>query len=217
MLLYMTTTSPYARLARIMVREKGLSDRVEEDVARTREAGSPYYAVNPSGRIPYLICDDGTGLEDSAVICRYLDHLAGPPAFEPPHLDPGAIDPAGEPDLASEAWVFRRLEAVARSTLDGLAVWGRELRRPQEDRSAILIAHEAERFRRMMDWWQGEIGHPLLQGPFNRIQMTLFAALQFEIRDPCFAWRDSRSELAAWSDRLAPRPSLAATVPPARI
>ena len=212
MLLYMTTTSPYARLARIVVREKGLEDRVEEDVARTREAGSPFYAVNPSGRIPYLICDDGTGLEDSALICRYLDHLAGPPAFEPPPLDP-----ADAPDLASEPWVFRRLEAVARSTLDGLAVWGRELRRPAEDRSATLIAHEAERFRHMMDWWQGEIGQPLLQGPFNRLQMTLFAALQFEIRDPCFAWRAGRPELAAWSDRLAPRPSLAATLPPARI
>ncbi len=212
MQLYMTKTSPYARLARIMVLEKGLSDRVEETVGRTREAGSPYYAVNPSGRIPYLICDDGTALEDSALICRYLDHLAGPPAFEPPPIDPQA-----QPDLSAEAWVFRRLEAVVRSTLDGLAVWGRELRRPPDDRSPTLIAHEAERFRRMMDWWQAEVGQPLLQGPFNRIQMTLFAALQFEIRDPCFAWRDGRPELAAWADRLAPRPSLAATVPPARI
>ena len=106
---------------------------------------------------------------------------------------------------------------MARSTLDGLAVWGRELRRPADERSPTLIAHEAERFQRMMDWWQAEVDQPLLQGPFNRIQTTLFAALQFEIRDPCFAWRGGRPDLAAWADRLAPRPSLAATVPPARI
>jgi len=54
MKLYVTYTSPYARLARILVLEKGLGDRVEITEAKTRTAGSPYYQINPSGRVPYL-------------------------------------------------------------------------------------------------------------------------------------------------------------------
>jgi glutathione S-transferase len=52
MKLYITLGSPYARMARIVVLEKGLQDRVEVIVAKTRAADSPYYAINPSGRVP---------------------------------------------------------------------------------------------------------------------------------------------------------------------
>ncbi|MGA7086412.1 MAG: glutathione S-transferase N-terminal domain-containing protein, partial [Pseudolabrys sp.] len=58
-------TSPYARLARIIVIEKALDDRVEIIEAKTRTQGSPYYQINPSGRVPYLVDDAGIGMEDS--------------------------------------------------------------------------------------------------------------------------------------------------------
>src|SRR6516164_3093514 len=54
MKLYVTFTSPYARLARIVVVEKGLQERVEVIGAQTRTQDSPYYTINPSGRVPYL-------------------------------------------------------------------------------------------------------------------------------------------------------------------
>jgi glutathione S-transferase len=69
MKLYVTYTSPYARLARIVVVEKKLEDRVEILQAKTRTAGSPYYQINPSGRVPYLIDHAGVGMEDSQLIC----------------------------------------------------------------------------------------------------------------------------------------------------
>ena len=59
MKLYVTPMSPYARLARILVIEKGLGDRVEMVEAKTRTVGSPYYQINPSGRVPYLVDDAG--------------------------------------------------------------------------------------------------------------------------------------------------------------
>ena len=37
--------------------------------AQVREPDSPYYRINPSGRVPWLLRDDGTGLEESALIC----------------------------------------------------------------------------------------------------------------------------------------------------
>lgn len=52
MKLYVTYTSPYARLARIVVIEKALEDRVEIIEAKTRTPSSPYYHINPSGRVP---------------------------------------------------------------------------------------------------------------------------------------------------------------------
>src|SRR5436309_14280688 len=84
MKLYITPGSPYARMARIVVLEKGLERRVEIIAAQTRAADSPYYRINPSGRVPYLIRDDGFGLVESAVICDYLDHLDCNPAFDLP-------------------------------------------------------------------------------------------------------------------------------------
>src|SRR5262247_3936548 len=116
MQLYVTLTSPYARLARIVVLEKGLSDRVAIIEAKTRTVGSPYYAINPSGRVPYLIDDAGVGMEDSQLICAYLDSLDGKPRFH---------GPSSERD-----WTYDRLEAKARSLCDGLAVWAREMSRP---------------------------------------------------------------------------------------
>lgn len=73
MKLYVTFTSPYARLARIVVLEKALEDRVEVVEAKTRTPGSPFYLINPSGRVPYLVDELGVGMEDSQLICAYLD------------------------------------------------------------------------------------------------------------------------------------------------
>jgi len=84
MKLYVTYGSPYARLARMVVLEKGLEGRVEVLEAKTRTAGSPYYHINPSGRVPYLVDDAGIGMEDSQLICAYLDSLDGKPRFHHP-------------------------------------------------------------------------------------------------------------------------------------
>ena len=47
MKLYITPGSPYARMARIMVLEKLLEDRVEIVPALTRSIDSPYYTLTP--------------------------------------------------------------------------------------------------------------------------------------------------------------------------
>lgn len=201
MKLYITKTSPYARIVRMVLLEKNLGSRVEIVVAQTRTAASPYYQVNPSGRVPYLVRDDGIGLEDSALICSYLDRLDGHPAFDLPK---------GE-----QAWEARRLEALARSMLDGLSVWVREKARPSGEQSPTIIRHEAARAVRMADLWEGEVDHSLMNGNLNLAQITLVCALGLESRIPDLHWRPNRPKLCAWFDRLAARPSFAATAPPA--
>ena len=202
MRLHVTPNSPYARIVRIVVLEKGLEERVEIVEARTREANSPYYAINPSGRVPYLVRDDGVGMEGSALICRWLDRVDGAPCFDPP--------------AGADGWEAMRLEAAATSLLDGLSVWLRELKRPEDERSPTIIAHEAARASRLTGWWTDAVDHPLMTRGPGLAQITLVCALDLDRLIPGFRWRDARPALAAWMDRLASRPSIAATLPPCR-
>ena len=78
---------------------------------------------------------------------------------------------------ADAAWDARRLEALARSMLDGLSVWVREIRRPEVEHSPSVIRHEAERASRMADLWEAEIEHPWMRGALNLAQITLGCAL----------------------------------------
>jgi glutathione S-transferase len=201
MKLYITPGSPYARAARIMVLEKRLQDRIEIEIAQTRAADSPYYRVNPSGRVPYLVRDDGVGLEESAVICRYLDHLDGNPEFDPPTGD--------------EAWEALRLGALATSLVDGISVWGREIGRPRNEQSPTVIQHETDRARRMVDLWESEIDHPRMQGRLNLVQINLTCALGLEARYRDFRWREGHPRLCAWFAGMAARASVAGKAPPA--
>ena len=201
MQLHVTPTSPYARMARIVVLEKGLGDRVEIVLAETRKPDSPYYKINPSGRVPFLVRDDGVGMEESAVICAYLDHLGGAPAFDPPSGEAG--------------WEIRRLEGVARSMLDGVALWGREfMYRSENERSPTIVAHEAARAKRLFDFLEGEADNPALRGDFNMAQMTLACTLLLDFSKREFEWREACPKLAAWADAMAERPSIEATAPP---
>ena len=199
MKLYITPGSPYARMARIMVLEKGLANRVEIVTAQTRSADSPYYRINPSGRVPYLVRDDGVGLEESATICRYLDYLDGKPEFDLP--------------VGDQAWEALRLNALATSLLDGLSVWLREARRPASEQSPTTIRHETDRAKRLIDHWETEIDHPLMRCPLNMAQTTLICALGLEARNPAFRWQEGHPKLRGWFDQLASRASVADTVP----
>ncbi|NIO43295.1 MAG: hypothetical protein GTO41_25960 [Burkholderiales bacterium] len=199
MKLYVTDTSPYARIVRIVVLEKGLAGRIELITAQTRTPASPFYKINPSGKVPYLVREDGIGFEDSSLICSYLDQSYGDSMF-----DIGS----GE-----EAWELRRLKASAASLLEGIAVWARELRRRSDERSPTIIAHELDRSERMIELWERQIDHPLMQGDLNMAQIILITTLQLDVMIPEFKWRLGHPRLAAWADRVGARPSVAATMP----
>ena len=198
--LYVTQNSPYARLARIIVLEKGLEDKVKQIVAQTRSINSPYYKINPSGRVPCLILADGVRLEESQLVCSYLDNLDNAPRFEAPEGDNG--------------FHIRRLEAMARSLADGVSVWIREGFRPQQERSPGVIAHERNRAARLIEAWEKEVTHPVMGGELsNMAQMTLIAALHLERWNPDFEWRDGHPNLVNWAEPLAGRPSIRDTMP----
>ena len=134
-------------------------------------------------------------------ICAHLDQVDGNPMFDLP--------------VGEQRWEARRLEALARSMLDGLAVWGREITRPQNEQSPTVIRHEADRSRRMADLWEREIDHPLMHGSLNMVQITLACAFDFIARVPDFHWRPGHPKLCDWFAPIAARASIASTAPPA--
>ena len=200
MKLYVTPTSPYARLALIVRMEKGLADRVELVWTRTRKPNDPMLAINPSGRIPFLFLEDGTGYEDTDVIIPYLDSLVSPRQFD---------TPGGEAH-----WPFCRLQSMARSMLDGVSVWAREALRPTNEQSPGAIEHERRRASRMADYFESIIGDPPLTGNLNTVQLILFCALDVERRLPALDWRSGHPDLGDWYARMLDIPSISRSVPP---
>ena len=200
MKLYVTYGSPYARLARIIVIEKALEDRVEIIEAKTRTPGSPYYQINPSGRVPYLVDDTGVGMEDSQLICAYLDGLDGKPCF---HNASHASD-----------WAYLRLEFAARSMCDGIAVWGREMARPENERSPTTLAHEAARAQRMTDFFEDRVTDPLMQGSPRMAHLILAVAVEMARKRGLGDLTTGRRRLASWMRSISDLPSLQRTVPP---
>jgi glutathione S-transferase len=200
MKLYVTYTSPYARLARIVVIEKALEDRVEIIEAKTRTAGSPYYQINPSVRVPYLVDNAGVGMEDSQLICAYLDSLDGKPRFH---------NPLREPD-----WVYLRLEFAARSMCDGISVWTREMSRPASERSSTVLAHEVARSQRMADVFEGCVADPLMQGALRMAHLILAVALERARKCGLDSLTDGRPQLASWMRSMSDLPSMQRTAQP---
>jgi glutathione S-transferase len=200
MKLYVTYGSPYARLARIIVIEKALEDRVEIIEAKTRTPGSPYYQINRSGRVPYLIDDAGVGMEDSQLICAYLDALDGKPRF---HNASRAAD-----------WTYLRFEFAARSMCDGIAVWGREMARPENERSPTTLAHEATRARRMADFFDDSATDPVMLGSPCMTHLILAVAVEMARKRGLGDLTADRPRLAHWMRSISNRPSMQRTAPP---
>ena len=189
--------SPYSRMARIVRQEKGLMERVKLIKIKTRGKNNPYYKINPSGRVPALMLDNGAVFEDSSLICWYLDNIDGVAKLHPPK---------GIDDLE-----HCRLEATARSMLDGTSLWGREyLYRRKESRSDLIMEHERMRALRLADVFENEVQNSVMSGPLNMAQITLACVLhgrQHNSPDG-FLWRNGRPNLSAWVDRIGNIPSI---------
>jgi glutathione S-transferase len=199
MKLYVTYGSPYARLARIIVIEKVLEDRVEVIPAKTRTTGSPYYQINPSGRVPYLIDDAGVGMEDSQLICSYLDSLDGKPRFHDP--------------LRASDWAYLRLEYAARNMCEGICVWVREMSRPESERSQTVLAHEAARAERMADHFEDRMTDPIMQGTPRMAHLILAAALDMADKRGFGSLTVGRTQLDTWMHSISCLPSMQRTSP----
>lgn len=76
MKLYDMVKAPNPRRVRMFLAEKGVEiERIEVDIPGGANLASDYLAINPRGVVPTLRLDDGTVIDESIAICRYIDAL----------------------------------------------------------------------------------------------------------------------------------------------
>lgn len=77
MKLYDMKMAPNPRRVRIFMAEKGINDveKIEINIAEGENLAPDYLKINPRGVLPTLVLDDGTCLDESVAICRYLEEL----------------------------------------------------------------------------------------------------------------------------------------------
>ena len=201
MKLFYAAASPYARMVRVALIELGLDQRVEKQEVTLRDPQSSLLPFNPVGRVPTLQLDDGTVLSESLLILNYLDtqHSLRPLL----------------PRDGSDRWITMARMGTAVGMLDGIAVWNRELRRPENERSPTVIALETARTARTMDRLETDVAAGAYRGPMDAARIALGCAVAWcERRHRSWPWRPGRPALSAWYDEIARIPSFAATEPP---
>ena len=73
MKLYGSPISPFSRKAMVIARELDL----KLEILPRPDNAAEFRRINPLGKIPALVLDDGSALFDSPVICEYLNELGG--------------------------------------------------------------------------------------------------------------------------------------------
>ncbi len=201
MQLLVSPTSPYARKARIVLRERGLTGRVNECFINPHQDPAELLAANPLGKIPTLARDEGTPLYDSRVVCEWLDALAG---------DDGLI-PAG----GAERWAVRHAEAHADGILDLTVATVMERARAAGEQSPGSMARWREKIERAVAATDTVRG--ALPERFSLGDIALAVTLSYlDLRLPDFDWRTAHPTLAEWHAGVAERASMRETAPPAQ-
>lgn len=195
-LLYQTH-SPFARKVLVFAHEIGIADQLEIIDCETSPTNrnDEVFALNPLGKVPVLISEDGTTLFDSGVICTYLDEL---------HFGPSLI-----PETPSKKYASLCLEALA----DGLSeagIWARweSVRRPEHLRHEPFLSGQLMKLEEGYDYIEKNV---LLSDQVSVGEIALATSLSWlEFRNlPSF--RTGHAKLSDWYDKFSERESMEVT------
>jgi glutathione S-transferase len=185
--LYGNPLSPFARKACFIAHALGLKLEQIEILPLSDEG---FRKVNPLGKIPALVLDDGTAMIDSRVICEYLDNVGG-----------GKFFPAG-----AMRWKALTLQALGDGVGEASVVYsilGREEPPPAKYRTRQMAAMLAG-----MD----ALEHTEFRDPPLIGEVAVACALGYvDFRQPELDWRGSRPRLAGWYAQFCEHPSMKAT------
>ena len=201
MKLFGTYTSPYVRKVRVVLAEKKLDYQfVLEDVGA---ADTKIQEVNPLGKVPCLVMDDGDAIYDSSVIVEYLDTLS----------------PVGKliPATGRERVEVRRWEALADGVMDAaILVRLEQTKRPAKQQSARWIKLQMSKVEAGLKAMAAELGDkPFCNGnQYSLADIAVVCALGWlALRFPQIDWRETYPNLAKLCDKLSERASFKDTQP----
>jgi glutathione S-transferase len=195
-------TSPYVRKVRIVLAEKKID--CDFTIDPPFSPGSQVAKVNPLGKVPTLILDDGYVLFDSRVIAEYLDGLDKSNA-------PALIPESGRQRLQVKRW-----EVLADGIADASAAIFLERKRPKTEQSLEWI----ERQQRKIDLGLRAASIDLDDKPWctgahmTLADVSLGCALDYlTFRFPQHRWRESFPNLERLADKLTEQQSFILTAP----
>jgi glutathione S-transferase len=199
MKLQYSPNSPYVRKVTLLAHELGLNERIERQPT-TLSPYEPNPAVtelNPLGKIPVLITDEGEALFDSIVICEYLASVAG--------------DRQWFPEAGPKRWAALRANAVADGMLEAAQLMRFESSRPEAVRYGKWIDAQGGKLQRSFAYLEGHLPDDDDIGA-----IAVAAAIGWlDFRFPQLQWRDAAPRLAAWYAAFDERASARATRHPA--
>lgn len=195
------TTSPFARIARIALGEKGFDLSATEMVNPWADAPA-LLALNPAGRVPTLETDDGLPLTESLLILLWLEKKRPEPSLVPAGGSAGALD-----RVVSQAGramgVIDAMANIVTGTMQMDPDWG-ETRVGLRRRRSIVTG-----FRAL------EAEPPEYAGgvPDIAVITTVVAVDYLRLRFKDVPWQEPIPRLQALRDTLATRPAFASTEP----
>ncbi|MDO8989487.1 MAG: glutathione S-transferase N-terminal domain-containing protein [Sideroxyarcus sp.] len=189
-----SNTSPYVRKARLVLLEKNIPHQYIVDPPS--DPNSEVNRVNPLGRIPALILDDGTCVFDSPVIVEYADTLNDTPI----------LIPRGD---ALARMRVKRWEALADGIMDSAIVVRNEVLRPKELQLAATLELHNGAITRTLAHVAGQLGQrEWCEGNSITLgDLALLSALAYlDLRQAERDWRGTHPDLAKWYLRMSLRP-----------
>ena len=196
MKLHWSPKSPYVRKVMVCAHELGLVERLTliRSVAAMLRPNPQIMEDNPLSKIPTLLLDDGHTLFDSAVICEYLDDLAGGKLF---------------PKSGNARWQALRWHALGNGLTDMLILWRNE--REREAPVAELQAAFAFKTGACLTLLQQEAPQ-LMNQPLGIGHIAIGCALGYaDYRFEALDWRSNAPQLSKWFAALSQRDSFVAT------
>lgn len=200
MKLITSLTSPYGRKARVVLLEKKIPFHLQ--IENPWLPDSPVAAVNPLGKVPVLVLEDGACVFDSRVIVEYLDHVS-PVA----HLIPS------EP---RSRMMVRGVEALADGVTDAAVAIYLEKKRATEQQSAEWLALQEKTLSRGLQALADALGEKAwyLGNSMTLADIACGCTLGYlDLRFPEIDWRVAYPSLTRLADKLATRASFQDTVP----
>ncbi len=198
MKLYYSNTSPYSRKVRVVIREKGLTDLVEEIPCNPFEEVPALLLANPLGKIPTLVTDSGDSIYDSPVISEYLDALDSEVTLLP--------------SSGVERWQVLRWQALTDGILDAAYNVVMERRRPETEQSESWIQHWSLDIDRTVQ--QADVDLTKMSDTISLAQIGLGCSLGYlNFRLSEIDWQQDCPGLAQWYKEFVVRPSMIETMP----
>ena len=193
--------SPYVRKVRLVLEEKRIAYEYVLAPAAVRE--TQVVPLNPLGKIPVLLADDGRAVYDSPVIVEYLDGLV-----VEPRLIPQAFDARIE---------VRRWEALGDGIADATVLISHDYRKPEVKReSTEWYAKQRQKIERGLAVMSKDLGGRefCFGASFTLADIAVGYALGYlDQALPEFEWRKPYPTLDQLAARLAARDSFRKTLP----